>query len=197
MRIVCTIANWNYNYTCSIMETEKVNPLFEIAIIGEKGKDYEIRRFFMIYTTITMHKDAQFANDALMTFEHEEDMCFYAIKLDTGDICVHQNHIIQKKISRKIVTLSEAESIMQKWENSSRQPKQKRRERNIHKSNCVNQVRFTVTDQLGNVVTVSGKYAYEWTLSINKDGMVIQTSFENRRKALDELKRLTGKKLNK
>lgn len=179
------------------METEKVNPLFEIAIIGEKGKAYQIRRFFMVYIAITIHKDAQFANDAFMTFEHEEDMCFFAIELETGDICVHQNHVIQKKISRKIVTLSEAEKIMRKWEESSRQPKQKRREHKIHKSNCVNRVRFTVTDQLGNTITVCGRYAYEWTINIDKDGMVIQTSFKNRRKALNELERLTGKKIGK
>lgn len=69
------------------------------------------------------------------------------------------------------------------------------KKKKIHKSNCVNQVRFTITDQLGNTVTVCGKYAYEWTININKDGMVIQTSFKNRRKALNELERLVGKKI--
>lgn len=171
------------------------NPLFEIAIQGDKGKAYKIRRFFTVYTAITMHKDAQFADDALMTFEYEKDMCFFAIELDTGDVCIHQNHVIQKKISRKIVSLSEAEKIMQEWENSSRQPKQKKREHNIHKSNCVNKVRFTATDKLGNTITVCGKYAFEWTININKNGMVIQTSFESRRKALNELRKLTGKKI--
>lgn len=171
------------------------NPLFEIAIIGKKGKAYEIRRFFMVHTAITMHKNAQFANDALMTFEHEEDMCFFAIELDNGDIYVHQNHVVQTKISRKIVTLSEAEKIMQEWENSLRQPKQKRRKHKIHKSNCVNKIRFTATDQLGNTITVCGRYAFEWTINVNKDGMVIQTSFESRRKALNELEKLTGKKI--
>lgn len=171
------------------------NPLFEIAIIGEKGNDYKIRRFFAVHTAITMHKDAQFAYDALMTFEHAEDMCFFAIELEDGSIWIHQNHVVQKKISRKIVTLSEAEKIMQEWEKSSRQPKQKRREHKIHKSNCVNKVRFTATDQLGNTITVCGRYAFEWTININKNGMVIQTSFESRRKALNELKKLTGKKI--
>ena len=177
------------------METEKVNPLFEIAIQGKKGKSYEIRKFFAVHTVITMQKRAQFANDALMTFEHEEDMCFFAIELDNGDIYVHQNHVVQTKTSRKIVTLFEAEKIMQKWEESLRQPKQKRRERKIHKSNCVSKVRFTVTDQLGNTITVCGKYAYEWTINVDKDGMVIQTSFKGRKEALTELERLTGKKI--
>lgn len=81
------------------------------------------------------------------------------------------------------------------WENSSRQPKQKRREHKIHKSNCVNKVRFTVTDKLGNTITVCGRYAFEWTININKNGMVIQTSFESRKKALNELRKLTGKKI--
>lgn len=89
------------------------------------------------------------------------------------------------------------EKIMQEWENSLRQPKQKRRKHKIHKSNCVSKVRFTVTDRLGNTITVCGKYAYEWTINIDKDGMIIQTSFKNRRKALDELERLTGKKISK
>jgi hypothetical protein len=172
------------------------NPLFEIAIIGEKGKTYEIRRFFMVHTAITMHKDAQFTSLALVTYEHPKEMCFFVVELEDGSIWLHQNPVIQKKISRKIVTLSEAEKIMQKWEESLRQPKQKKRKHKIHKSNCVSKVRFTVTDQLGNTVTVCGKYAYEWTININKDGMVIQTSFKSRRKALTELERLTGKKIN-
>ena len=74
-------------------------------------------------------------------------------------------------------------------------PSKKRREHKIHKSNCVNRVRFTVTDQLGNTITVCGRYAYEWTINIDKDGMVVQTSFKNRHKALNELERLTGKKI--
>ena len=176
-------------------ETEKVNPLFEIAIIGEKGKNYEIRKFFAVHTAITMHKDAQFAKEADIIFEHEEDMCFYAMNLEDGCILIQHGHVMSKKISRKIVTLSEAEKIMLKWEESLRQPKQKKRKHKIHKSNCVNQVRFTITDQLGNIVTVCGKYAFEWTININKDGMVIQTSFKNRRKALNELERLTGKRI--
>lgn len=177
------------------METKKVNPLFEIAIIGEKGRNYEIRKFFAVHTAITMHKDAQFAKETYTIFEHEEDMCFWAMDLD-GCILIQHEHAMAKKISRKIVTLSEAEKIMLKWEESLRQPKQKKRKHKIHKSNCVNQVRFTITDQLGNTVTVCGKYAFEWTININKDGMVIQTSFKNRRKALNELERLTGKRIN-
>lgn len=176
------------------MET-KVNPLFEIAILGSKGKNHEICKFFAVHTAITMRKDAQFANDAYAVFEHEEHMCFYAIDLEDGSIWVHHGHVEQKKVSREIVTLEEAERIMQEWEESLRQPKQKRRKHKIHKSNCVNQVRFTVTDQLGNTVTVCGKYAYEWTVNVNKDGMVIQTSFKNRRKALNELNRIVGKKI--
>lgn len=172
------------------------NPLFEIAIIGENGKVHNIHKFFTIYVAITIHKDAQFAKEAYTIFEHEEDMCFYAIRLDDGNILIRHSHVMAKKISRKIVTLAEAEKIMREWrEKTLRQPKQKRRKKEIHKSNCVNKVRFTVTDKLGNTITVCGKYAFEWTINIDKDGMIIQTSFKSRQKAFNELERLTGKKI--
>lgn len=177
------------------METKNVNPLFQIAIRGENKKIHEIHKFFAVYVAIIAHKDAQFAKEAYMVFEHEEDMCFYAINFGNGNVLIRHGHIMAEKTSRKIVTLAEAEKIMQQWKESLRQPKQKRRERKIHKSNCVNKVRFTVTDQLGNTITVCGRYAYEWTINVNKNGMVIQTSFESRKKALNELRKLTGKKI--
>lgn len=168
------------------METEKVNPLFEIAIRGDETMANKIHKFFALHDAVNMHN---------LTLGYKS-IGYFAVKHPDS------NHLLiacdsDRECSRKIVSLSEAESIMQKWEKSLRQPNQKRREHKIHKSNCVNKVRFTVTDQLGNTITVCGKYAYEWTINIDRDGMVIQTSFKNRRKALNELERLTGKKIGK
>lgn len=176
------------------METEKVNPLFKIAIRGSKENAKNIRKFFNIHVARSTEKAIQIPSS--YTFERE-DLCYFVTTYD--DPAISHGHIdnVSNRISRKIITLFEAEKIMRKWEESSRQPKQKRREHKIHKSNCVNRVRFTVTDQLGNTITVCGRYAYEWTINIDKDGMVIQTSFKNRRKALNELERLTGKKIGK
>lgn len=172
------------------MET-KVNPLFEIAIRGNKEIANKIHKFLCVRAETTTHKKI-FAIDPDITFDREE-ACYF-VKDFTDRIAIGCG-FVKYMTSRKIVTLEEAERIMLEWEKSLRQPKQKRHKHKIHKSNCVNQVRFTVTDQLGNIVTVCGKYAYEWTININKDGMVIQTSFENRRKALDELNKLVGKKI--
>ena len=157
------------------------NPLFEIAIQGDKEKARAIAKFF---ATRGVHN---------FTYNSENNY-YYAVK-PSDTILVGSIPIECAGDSRKIVSIEEAEKLMQEWENSSRQPKQKRREHKIHKSNCVNKVRFTVTDQLGNTITVCGRYAFEWTININKNGMVIQTSFESRRKALNELRKLTGKKI--
>lgn len=161
------------------------NPLFEIAIRGDETRANEIHKFFISYDAI---------NTRGLSFE-SKDLGYFAVRHpNSGDILIKCAGL-DKIYPRKIVTLSEAEKIMQEWENSLRQPKQKRRKHKIHKSNCVNKVRFTATDQLGNTITVCGKYAFEWTININKNGMVIQTSFESRRKALNELRKLTGKKI--
>ena len=166
------------------METEKVNPLFQIAIQGDKEKARAIAKFFAIHGALNIHN---------FTYNSENNY-YYATK-PSDSILVGSIPIECAGNSRKIVTLFEAEKIMQKWEESLRQPNQKRRKHKIHKSNCVNKVRFTVTDQLGNTITVCGKYAYEWTINVDKDGMVIQTSFKGRKEALTELERLTGKKI--
>ena len=162
------------------------NPLFEIAIYGSETIANEIYKFFASYDAI---------NTRNLSFE-SKDLGYFAVRNpNSGDILI-KCETLNKMYPRKIVTLSEAEKIMRRWEESLRQPNQKRREHKIHKSNCVNKVRFTITDQLGNTVTVCGKYAYEWTINIDKDGMVVQTSFKSRKKALTELERLTGKKIN-
>jgi len=169
------------------METEKVNPLFEIAILGDETIANEISKFFVLHGA---------TNATTLTYAYRNNLYFAIKQSNSNDIFVKcEGSDIMR--SRKVVSLSEAKKIMQKWEESLRQPKQKRREHKIHKSNCVNRVRFTVTDQLGNTITVCGRYAYEWTINIDKDGMVIQTSFKNRHKALNELERLTGKKIGK
>ena len=165
------------------METKKVNPLFEIAIRGDKEKANKIRKFFGLHGAINIY-NCEFENN---------DVVYFIVK-PTDRLLIGCDFAINNH-SRKIVSLEEAEKIMQEWENSSRQPKQKRREHKIHKSNCVNKVRFTVTDKLGNTITVCGRYAFEWTINVNKNGMVIQTSFESRKKALNELRKLTGKKI--
>lgn len=160
------------------------NPLFEIAIRGDKTAANNIHKFFALRGAINIHN---------LAFE-SKGLGYFAVKRhDSSNMYIGCED--DKRCSRKIVSLSEAEKLMQKWEETLRQPKQKRRKKEIHESNCVNQVRFTVTDQLGNTVTVCGKYAFEWTINKTKDGMVIQTSFKNRRKALNELERLTGKKI--
>lgn len=160
------------------------NPLFEIAIRGDETIADKIYKFFALYGAINRYN---------LTFEYKNLGYFVVKHSNSGNLFIGFDP--DKICSRKIVTLSEAEKIMQEWENSLRQPKQKKREHKIHKSNCVNKVRFTATDQLGNTITVCGRYAFEWTININKNGMVIQTSFESRRKALNELKKLTGKKI--
>lgn len=164
-----------------------MNPLFTIAVRGSTESANRIHKFFGTRGAINIHK---------LTFKHK-NVCYFAVKHPDSENILIGCDSFEEIASRKIVSLEEAEKIMQEWENSSRQPKQKKREHKIHKSNCVNKVRFTVTDQLGNTITVCGKYAFEWTINIDKDGMVIQTSFKNRRKALNELKRLTGKKIDK
>lgn len=162
-----------------------MNPLFTIAVRGSMEAANRIHKFFGSRGAINIHN---------LTFKHK-NVSYFAVKHSDSDRILIGCDSIDEIASRKIVSLEEAEKIMQEWENSLRQPKQKRREHKIHKSNCVNKVRFTVTDQLGNTITVCGRYAYDWTININKNGMVIQTSFESRKKALNELRKLTGKKI--
>lgn len=119
---------------------------------------------------------------------------FYTVGL-FDNITAFDERIIQSRTPKSITLNNGTTYKIIKLEDILRQPKQKKRKHKIHKSNCVNKVRFTTTDQLGNTITVCGRYAFEWTININKNGMVIQTSFESRRKALNELRKLTGKKI--
>ena len=158
----------------------------EIAIQGNPDHSIDI------FNYLAKHYNLKYVNPV----KCDNYRLFYTVGL-FDNITAFDERVIQSRTPKSITLNDGMVYKVIKLEDILRQPKQKRREHKIHKSNCVNRVRFTVTDQLGNTITVCGKYAYEWTINIDKDGMVIQTSFKNRRKALNELERLTGKKIGK
>lgn len=59
-----------------------------------------------------------------------------------------------------------------------------KRKRVIKRENCLLTIRATASDILNRKMTLSGRYAFEWKVSIETDEYVITTTFKNRKEAL-------------
>lgn len=67
--------------------------------------------------------------------------------------------------------------------------------RNFKKENCKLQIRDVLVDCFGNKIILSGRHAFEWSISVyHLDGSITKTVFERGNIARREFKKIKRKK---
>lgn len=66
-----------------------------------------------------------------------------------------------------------------------------KKQKHYTRENCNSQVRATIKDQHGRIVTLVGRHAFEWSIVIENDVTVKVTTFPNSKIAKEEFKKLS------
>lgn len=66
--------------------------------------------------------------------------------------------------------------------------------RHYHRENCDSRVRATITDKWGRTISLLGKHAFEWSITIEACGRIIIQSYPDGKMARKDFKKLSRKR---